>query len=196
MNEWESIYSQGQQLNRYPYNHVVSFFYRYRPVENPSVLELGCGAGNNLWFLAREGCRVAGIDQSASAIAYAQKRFVAEGLSGDLRVGDFTQPLPFAAHSFNLVIDRSALTYCRPAEARQILANLRPLLKFPATFLFNPYGAGMTVKPPVPVVLYSRSDIREVLAGWNLLEVQKVSAESEFPAETLVEWRVVASLES
>jgi len=91
---WESeIYSQGHHLNRYPFDAVVSFLFRYRPRDKPreqtDVLEIGCGAGNNLWFAAREGFRVAGIDGSESAISFAQKRFESEKLSGDLRVGNF-----------------------------------------------------------------------------------------------------------
>ncbi len=43
----EEIYGEGKQLNRYPFDVVVSFIF--------NVLEIGCGAGNNLWFAAREG---------------------------------------------------------------------------------------------------------------------------------------------
>ena len=96
---WEKeIYGQGRQLGRYPYDAVVSFVFRYAPRDRERsavrILEIGCGAGNNLWFAAREGFSVTGIDGSATAIDYARKRFAEEGLSGDLRVGDFTA-LPF-----------------------------------------------------------------------------------------------------
>ena len=87
----EAIYSQGRHLNRYPFDAVVSFVYRYRPkVRAPQqirILEVGCGAGNNLWFAAREGFDVAGIDGSDSAVDHARRRFEQEGLNGDLRVG-------------------------------------------------------------------------------------------------------------
>src|SRR5262245_53509995 len=113
---WEdAIYGQGQKISRYPFDIVVTFVYRNYPRHKPRhdvrILEVGCGSGNNLWFAAREGFQVAGIDGSSSAIAYAQKRFAEEGLTGDLRVGDFTQ-LPFESDSFDLAIDRGSLTCC------------------------------------------------------------------------------------
>ena len=73
------------------------------------VLEVGCGAGNNLWFAAREGLLVSGIDASSAAINYAKNRFREENLEGDFRIGDFTD-LPFDDHFFDLVIDRAAIT--------------------------------------------------------------------------------------
>src|SRR5512136_2850072 len=92
---WEDdIYSKGQQLNRYPFDIAVSFIYRNYPRHKSRhdvrILEVGCGAGNNLWFAAREGFLVAGIDASESAIAYARKRFAEEGLKGTLLVAEFT----------------------------------------------------------------------------------------------------------
>ena len=44
------------------------------------------------------------------------KRFEREGLSGDLRVGNFTS-LPFDDNSFDLVIDRASLC-CIGAESK------------------------------------------------------------------------------
>ena len=49
----ESVYSRGAQLNRYPFEVVVGFVFRYAakagPREDVDVLEVGCCAGNNLW---------------------------------------------------------------------------------------------------------------------------------------------------
>lgn len=139
----EAIYSRGQHLNRYPFDLVVSFVYRHAPRTKPRdqvrVLEVGCGAGNNLWFVAREGFSAAGVDASSSAIEYARKRFEAEGLSADLRVGDFTA-LPFAENTFDLVIDRGALTCCGHRACRQAIDEVHRVLVAGGVFLFNPYS--------------------------------------------------------
>ena len=57
-----------------------------------TVLELGCGTGNDAARLAAEGYSVTAIDLSAEAIARAQARY---GSRADFRVADVTRPLPF-----------------------------------------------------------------------------------------------------
>ncbi|HMQ50518.1 MAG TPA: class I SAM-dependent methyltransferase [Anaerolineae bacterium] len=112
----ENVYDQRRHLNLYPYHAVVGFIFRhFGQVKNRAsvrILELGCGAGNNLWFAAREGFSVAGIDGSPTAIEFARNRFASEQLTGDLRVGDFTV-LPWHNNTFDIVLDRNALTHNR-----------------------------------------------------------------------------------
>ncbi len=141
---WEQeIYSQGHHHNRYPFDSVVSFVYRWRPRARPMadirVLEVGCGVGNNLWFAAREGFQIAGIDGSATAIANAQARFEREGLAGELVVGNFAE-LPWTDGSFDLAIDRCSLTCASPALQRQAVAEVRRVLKPGGHFFFNGYS--------------------------------------------------------
>ena len=140
---WENdIYGKGRHLNRYPYDVVVSFLYRNRPLNKPygdvRVLEVGCGAGNNLWFAAREGFQVTGIDASVHAISYATKRFAQEGLSGEFVVGDFTK-LPFEEAQFDLVIDRCALTCTGLTAAHTAASEVMPVLRPGGRFFLNPY---------------------------------------------------------
>lgn len=140
---WESIYSHGDQCNRYPYDSVVTFVHRYRDrtlaPENTCILEVGCGAGNNLWFAAREGFDVYGIDGSPSAIKYAKDRFAEEKLKGEFQIGDFTD-LPYPDEMVDLVIDRAAVTcvnFQGAVEAtNEIHRVLKPKGKY-FTFVFD-----------------------------------------------------------
>ena len=112
-NTWESIYERGDQLNLYPYDSVVAFmmknFSSKLRTRNIRVLEVGCGAGNNLWFAARQGFEVYGLDASQHAIEFARKRFDKDNLSGAFEVGSFTK-LPYDDDFFDVVIDRAAIT--------------------------------------------------------------------------------------
>ena len=92
-----------------------------------------------MWFAAREGFCVAGINGSESAIRFARRRFKLEGLSADLRVGDFTN-LPFAEDSFDLVIDRGSLTCVGASARRRAVAEVRRVMVPGGKFLFNPYS--------------------------------------------------------
>jgi ubiquinone/menaquinone biosynthesis C-methylase UbiE len=194
---WEEKYAAGHH-QRYPWDMVVSFVFRNAPRDRPrsevAIVEVGCGTGSNLWFAAREGFAVAGVDASASAIAAARKRFQEEKLSGDLRVADFTA-LPFADATFDLAIDRGALTCCGDTALRAALAEIRRVLKPGGRFLFNPYADthssarsgkpgpdGLTVEISAGTLVgtgqirfSSRRDVEELLrAGWRILSLERI----------------------
>jgi len=216
---WENaIYSRGRQFNRYPYDCVVSFVYRHAPKDKPSgevrILEVGCGAGNNLAFAAREGFSVAGIDASPSAIAQARQRFDEENLHGDLRVGDFST-LPFDDGSFDLAIDRAAITCVGRSAAYAAVAEVHRVLRPGGCFLFNPYSAahssarfgrhgddglvdnitGGTLQGVGHICFYSRDDVHELFSrGWSLVSIEHLRIDQMLgsAAGSHCEWRVVA----
>ncbi len=214
---WEDIYQAGH-TQRYPWDIVVSFVFRNAPKGKPrnevKILEVGFGTGSNLWFAAREGFSVAGVEGSETAVEYARKRFAEEGLEGDLRVGDFTQ-LPFADEEFDLVVDREALTCAGRDALIKAIAEIRRVLKPGGRFLYNGYAdthssyrsgrldeydrktdidAG-TLVGIGPVLFVSRSDIDRLFGqGWKLLQVQRREWTNMLhPCDDIhAEWAVIA----
>ena len=130
--DWEvDIYARGQHLNKWPFTEVVSSIMRATSGSNRHdvlVLEIGCGAGNNVWFLASEGFRAHGIDMSTTAIEYARNRLRDMGLEEDLRVGDLGA-LPWSNSQFDVVIDRGALTHNTHSHIATILEEVQRVLK-------------------------------------------------------------------
>lgn len=215
---WEvEIYGAGRQMNRYPFDVVVKFVFRHAPRDRPRhevhILEVGCGAGNNLWFAAREGFSVAGIDASASAVAYARQRLADDGLRADLRVGDFTV-LPFEDASFDLAIDRGALVCTGRRAARMAIGEIRRVLRPGGRFLFNPYSTAHSsyrsdqVGPDGLITavtegnligvgqlcFYDRADVEAVLnSGWRLISREHVLIQDELAVagSSHAEWRVI-----
>lgn len=129
---WDEIYEGGGQLNRYPFSSVVTFLYRHAPRNRARadirILEIGCGAGNNLWFAAREGFDVTGLDGSDAAMDFARKRFAEEGLQGEFITGDFTD-LPFADASFDIVLERGAVSMAPTSAARKAIEEAARVLR-------------------------------------------------------------------
>ena len=143
--DWEAhVYAAGKQMNVWPYSEVISAVMREFGAadrDSLSALEIGCGAGNNLWFLASAGFKVAGIDRSSTAITHARERLLKLGYSPqELRVGDIER-LPWADGSFDLVLDRGALTQNEHAQIEIILSEVRRVLKPDGIFLgFTLFG--------------------------------------------------------
>jgi SAM-dependent methyltransferase len=216
---WEEKYSAGH-AERYPWDCIVTFVYRYYPRDKQKqdvrILEVGCGAGSNLWFAAREGFDVTGIEGSASAIQYAQERFKLENLKGDLRVGDFTA-LPFTDNTFDLVIDRGALTCAGLSAGKKAVSEVWRVLKKGGYFHANPYsqkstsylaghqsddGLTLDIKHGSltgvgQVCFYSRSELQSMFSDkFNLVSIKhlQIDEEQQTVGTYLVhaEWRVIA----
>jgi SAM-dependent methyltransferase len=152
---WESIF-QSREWGKYPPEHVIRFvaqnFYRAKDRGKVRLMEIGCGPGVNIWFMAREGFSVSGIDGSASAIQAARQRQSGEGILADLRVGDFAH-LPWPDDSFDGVVENVSL-YTNPWTAIQralseVLRVLRPGAPFLSSFFTDRtwgYGTGEMVE--------------------------------------------------
>ena len=78
---WEKhIYKKKLQINKYPFDWVVSSVVKHidkEKIKKFKVVDLGCGTGNNLEFLADIGFKeIIGIDGSQSAIRFAKQKFL------------------------------------------------------------------------------------------------------------------------
>jgi len=213
---WSSIYA-GQHEVRYPWDAVVSFVMRCVPKERERrsirILEVGCGTASNLWFAAREGFSVAGVDAAPSAIEKARTRFAQDGLSADLRVSNFIS-LPFDDGIFDLVIDRGSLTCTGLGHAVAAIAEIERVIVPGGAFFFNPYsnrhtsaksgtaiGNGLvadihagTMVGVGQVCFYSENNVRDALAGWSIRSLVHVEAVemAESVESVHAEWRVIA----
>jgi len=112
----EEIYSKGMALNKYPYGELVSVLFQALKYLDDGgkrcrVLEIGCGGGNNLWFMAELGFDVYGIDGSESALKAAERLFKDRGLEGEFKKAYFEE-LPFSDGYFDIVIDRGGTVCC------------------------------------------------------------------------------------
>ena len=145
---WDNLYHSGQHLNRYPYDDVVSFIYRYAPKDlrrdKIKIFEVGFGAGNNLWFAAREGFDVYGIEASKPAYEYATKRFENENLKGDLIIGD-CQNLPYDDNFFDIAINRLALPCMPKSAAKKAINEIHRCLKPNGVFYNNMFSDKSTI---------------------------------------------------
>jgi len=84
-------------------------------------LEIGSGPGANLWYMAREGFCVFGIDGSPSACEIAMDRLKEENIEKDvqIKIGNYHQLLnDFEDDFFDAIIDVESL-YCNDFKTSQ-----------------------------------------------------------------------------
>jgi len=112
-----------------------------------AVLDVGCGAGSNVLFLARKGFEVHGIDLSPGAVRAANERATKAHLPVDVREGDGLA-IPFSRGRFSGAMDNGCfhtIPIGRRADyAREVARVVRPgggfLLAWVAREYVDPRG--------------------------------------------------------
>lgn len=136
------------------------------------ILDVGCGAGSNVLYLAREGFESHGIDLSPDAIQAAKSRVQEAGVKADLQVGD-ALALNFSRGRFGAVTDNGCFHTLpvrrRPEYAQEIARVLRPGGAFLLAWIAREHTADWG--PP------HRPSLDEVT---NAFEAQFLFARTEF----------------
>jgi len=81
-----------------------------RPVEGRRILEVGCGAGGNLRFLAVRGAQVQGTDVSPRMVELARRLNDSRGVAFPLHAIDGAH-LPYEGAAFDVVLTVTALQH-------------------------------------------------------------------------------------
>ena len=108
---WDRIFRE-RAWGRWPAEEVVRAVAGLRR-SGLRVLEVGCGAGAQLWYLDHEGHRAVGLDVAPAALDQARVRLADEGANVPLVRGD-ARSLPFASASFDLVLDVETFAHVPP----------------------------------------------------------------------------------
>ena len=139
---WDMIF-MSREPSKYPFDNVVTFVYKNcpsnKPKNNTSILELGCGGGNNLQFMSKEGFKVYGIDSSIIAVEIARERLKKEKLKAEISHADFAS-LPYPDNYFDLVVDRCAITCVDKIKSKKVFLEVNRVLKPQGKFFFNAYS--------------------------------------------------------
>jgi SAM-dependent methyltransferase len=100
------------------------------------AIDLGCGEGDNVIYLAQQGFDVVGVDISPRAIAKARRKAKAAEVSPTLLVGDVTN-LTGIEGPFDLVVDNGCLhSLMFNDEARKAYVRTVLRLTHPGTHYF------------------------------------------------------------
>jgi SAM-dependent methyltransferase len=134
---WDSYFRElrdsGDDLDWGP-RWIEPFLAPLREVEARSVLELGCGTGNDAARLVREGYALTAIDLSTEAIERARTKF---GSGINFLVADMARPLPFADGSFDAVMSNVALHMFPDGVTRSVFAEIARVVRLGGLFLFH-----------------------------------------------------------
>jgi ubiquinone/menaquinone biosynthesis C-methylase UbiE len=140
------------------------FMHSVRP--GSRVLDVGCGPGRDVKYLTDHGYSVIGVDYSEGMLEEARKRVP----GGDFRKMDMRR-IDFQANEFDAVWACASLLHVRKADAPEVLAGFRRVLK-PEGILcvMVKQGEGEMMKrypgrPDRFLVYYNEAELKQLLDG-------------------------------
>ncbi len=188
---WEKTF-RNKEWGKYPPEELIRFIARnYYSVSQRSkikILDLGCGTGAAVWYMARKGFAVAGVDGSKTAIKIARQRFREEKFKADLRIGDVIK-LDYSDRYFDAVTDIACIQ-CnfQLSNVKKIISEVYRVLKPGGKFFGTMIAKGIEDWPKQSH-FFKRDEIRRLFSGFSNLKIEYV-IRSHHKAEKL--WLVEA----
>ncbi len=134
---WEDSFDE--QIARGAYNTApvealirsVAYWLRDQPKREMHFLEMGCGAGPTLVWLAQKGNKVSGIDIATNALELARQNLTRNGYAD--RIGQLVEgsvvKTPFPDASFDGIVESCVFQHIPKAERIQSFREVARLLR-------------------------------------------------------------------
>jgi ubiquinone/menaquinone biosynthesis C-methylase UbiE len=143
MSQWNRIFKQyGKSFISSPENipRILKFL---RKNNVKRVLDLGCGTGGDVVYLAKQGFEVYGIDVAKEAVRVAKESLKAKKLKANLKVGSIYEELPYEDDFFDAAISIRVIHHAGIKDIRKLIKEIKRILK-PKGLIF------VTVRKKIP----------------------------------------------
>lgn len=125
--QWINLHKQKRHQPRYPHQLVVSFALRTFK-QGGAILDLGCGAGRHLKFLAENGFEAYGCDYSSSGIQASQELLASANLKANFEIASVDN-LPYDDEFFDGLICFGVLYYNDKQSIQKAAGEIFRVLK-------------------------------------------------------------------
>jgi cyclopropane fatty-acyl-phospholipid synthase-like methyltransferase len=113
-----------------PHESLESFAEKCRSRGYEKILDLGCGSGKDMFYLAKHGFDVEGVDFSPAAAANAEDLLQSENLPGKVYVDNlFDKVTNFENNEYDAVVAINSLQYTDEQVFKTTLAEVSRVLR-------------------------------------------------------------------
>ncbi len=128
-NQWEEIFKRDGHVFPEPAPPVIEFAQRLQEHGCRRVLDLGCGTGRHLVYMAQAGFQVFGLDRAPSGLRLTREWLAKEDLPANLLLADIHQNLPFDENAFDALLSTQVIHHARLAEVEFTAAEIGRMVR-------------------------------------------------------------------
>jgi cyclopropane fatty-acyl-phospholipid synthase-like methyltransferase len=126
---WDETFKKKGKIFTTPQEDIPRIVKLFKKHYVKKVLDLGCGSGRHLVYLAKHGFDVFGIDISKHGIKIAKTWLKKEGLKANLRISDIYKKLPYKNNFFDAIVTIQTLHHEKIEEIRKLIKEIERILK-------------------------------------------------------------------
>ena len=189
MASWNHILLREEYARMEPDRDVVNLVPMLEKRNARRILDLGCGAGRHIIFLAKRGFELHGVDSSKTGLEITKKRLKERELKAELINGDM-KAIPYANSCFDAIICMNTIYHQRKAELQKTILEVRRILKRNGLILANfhskrssRYGKGIKIEEDtfvdetgpekgIPHHYVDEEELEELLKGFRIIELR------------------------
>lgn len=128
-NVWNETFKDKGKVFTKPQEDIPNIVKVFKKYNVKRVLDLGCGSGRHLVFLAGQSFDVYGIDMAKSGIKISKKWLDKEGLKANLKIRDIYKKLPYEDNFFDAIVSTQTLHHERIEKIRKLIKEMERILK-------------------------------------------------------------------
>lgn len=129
MKQWNRVFKKYGRVFLEPQEDMGKVVDLFKKRGVNKVLDLGCGTGRHIVFLAKNGFEVYGIDIAEQGINITKHWLKEEKLNADLKVGSIYKKLPYKNDIFDAVISTNTIHHEKIENIRKAILEIERILK-------------------------------------------------------------------
>jgi SAM-dependent methyltransferase len=187
MPDWDERYRRGEHANDEPHPLVVEFASELEPGR---ALDVACGVGRHVVWLAERGWQVTAVDNSRVAIEILRQRASEKGLAIDSRIADLER------HEFIIEPDSYDLILNCCYLQRDLFPAIKVGVRVGGVLIavIAMVDDDPNVKLMNPTFLLNQGELRAEFDGWEMLrdfEGKRERSESRRAMAEIVARRII-----
>ena len=129
MKQWNEIFKERGKVFLKPHEDMGRVVKAFKESGVKTVLDLGCGTGRHLVYLAKRGFRVYGFDIASDGIRIAKVWLKKEKLHASFQVGSIYKRFPYQSNYFDALISTNTIHHSRINNIRKAIHEAERVLK-------------------------------------------------------------------